>query len=348
MKALRYTTIGQAPEVVEIDKPVPGPGEVLLKVTAAGVCHSDDYVMSLPEQDYLDQQYPLPLTLGHEGAGVIEEFGPGVETGLQIGEAVAVYGPWGCGHCLNCSKGWENYCTNAAAEGIRPPGLGAQGSMAEYMIVDDVRHLVPIGDLDPVENVSLTDAGLTPYHAIKRSLPKLGAGTFAVVIGSGGLGHVGIQMLKALSGTTVIVLDVSDEKLELAKHVGADHTLISDESAADAIREITGGLGADAVFDFVGAAPTIAIATSVAAIDSDVTIVGIGGGTAEVGFGSIAYDAAVRVPYWGSRSELIEVFALAAAGKIDVAVQRYSLDDAPSAYRDLHAGTVRGRAVIVP
>ncbi len=348
MKALRYTKIGSAPEVVEIEKPTPGPGEILLKVTAAGVCHSDDYVMSLPEQDYLDQQYPLPLTLGHEGAGVIEEFGPGVETSLQVGEAVAVYGPWGCGHCLNCSQGKENYCTNAAAEGIRPPGLGAQGSMAEYMIVDDVRHLVPIGDLDPVKNVSLTDAGLTPYHAIKRSLPKLGAGTYAVVIGSGGLGHVGIQMLKALSGATVIVLDVNDEKLELAKHVGADVTLISDESAAGKIRELTGGVGVDAVFDFVGANPTIATATAVAATEADVTIVGIGGGSATIGFGSIAYDAAVRIPYWGSRSELIEVFELAKAGKVDVEVQRYSLDDAPKAYEDLHAGTIRGRAVIVP
>jgi propanol-preferring alcohol dehydrogenase len=348
MKALRYTKIGSAPEVVEIEKPTPGPGEILLKVTAAGVCHSDDYVMSLPEKDYLEQQYPLPLTLGHEGAGVIESFGEGVETGLQIGDAVAVYGPWGCGHCLNCSQGKENYCTNAVAEGIRPPGLGSQGSMAEYMIVDDVRHLVPIGDLDPVKNVSLTDAGLTPYHAIKRSLPKLGAGTFAVVIGSGGLGHVGIQMLKALSGATVIVLDVNDEKLELAKHVGADVTLISDESAAGKIRELTGGVGVDAVFDFVGANPTIATATAVAAMEADVTIVGIGGGSATIGFGSIAYDAAVRVPYWGSRSELIEVFELAKAGKVDVEVQPYSLDDAPKAYEDLHAGTIRGRAVIVP
>ncbi|NKF31829.1 zinc-binding dehydrogenase, partial [Pseudomonas sp. BGM005] len=128
-----------------------------------------------------------------------------------------------------------------------------QGSMAEYMIVDDARHLVPLGDLDPVQNVSLTDAGLTPYHAIKRSLPKLGAGTFAVVIGTGGLGHVGIQILKAISGATVIALDVNDTKLALAPEVGADHVLISDASAADKIREITGGLGANAVFDFVGA-----------------------------------------------------------------------------------------------
>ncbi|PZF64880.1 NAD(P)-dependent alcohol dehydrogenase [Curtobacterium sp. MCPF17_047] len=348
MKALRYVEVGKPPVVVDIPIPTPGPGQVLLKVTAAGVCHSDDYVMSLPEEAYRDQHYPLPLTLGHEGAGVVHELGEGVDTALQVGDAVAVYGPWGCGYCHNCSTGRENYCTNADALGIRPPGLGNQGSMAEYMIVDDPRHLVPLGDLDPVQNVSLTDAGLTPYHAIKRSLPKLGAGTYAVVIGSGGLGHVGIQILKALSGATVIVLDVNEDKLELAKHVGADVTLISDASAAAKIREITGGLGANAVFDFVGADPTIATAIAVAGLDSDVTIVGIGGGTASFGFGSIAYDAAVRVPYWGSRSELIEVLDLARAGKVDVEVQTYSLDDGPKAYEDLAASTIRGRAVIVP
>lgn len=348
MKALRYTAIGQPPEVVDIPIPVPGPGEVLLKVTAGGVCHSDDYVMNLPEEEYHEQQYPLPLTLGHEGAGIIHELGEGVETTLKVGDPVVVYGPWGCGHCHNCSMGQENYCTNAAAEGIRPPGLGNQGSMAEYMIVDDVRHLVPLGELDPVKNVSLTDAGLTPYHAIKTSMPKLGAGSFAVVIGAGGLGHVGIQILKAISGATVIALDLNEEKLALAREVGADHALISDDSAAEKIREITGGLGANAVFDFVGAEPTMALAKSVAAVASDVTIVGIGGGTMTVGFGEIDFDVAVRIPYWGARNELIEVLDLARVGKIDVEVQQYSLDDGAKAYADLAANTLRGRAVIVP
>lgn len=347
MKALQYTQVGHHPEVVEIEKPSPGPGQVLLKVTAAGVCHSDEYVMNLSAEDYAAQGYPLPLTLGHEGAGVVAELGEGVEH-LQVGDAVAVYGPWGCGRCHQCAQGKENYCVNAAAEGIKPPGLGAPGSMAEYMIVDDPRHLVPLGDLDPVENVSLTDAGLTPYHAIKTSLPKLGAGTYAVVIGTGGLGHVGIQILRALSGAQIIALDVTDEKLELAKHVGAHHTVISDEHAADAIREITGGLGVQAVFDFVGARPTMATAVAVAAPDADVTIVGIGGGTVEVGFGTVAFDVAVRIPYWGSRSELIEVLDLARAGQVEVATQRYLLDDGPKAYEALAAGTVRGRAVIVP
>lgn len=347
MKALQYTQVGSHPKIVEIPKPSPGPGQVLLKVTAAGVCHSDEFVMSLSEEDYAAGGYPLPLTLGHEGAGIVEELGEGVEY-VQVGDAVAVYGPWGCGRCRMCAQGKENYCINAQAEGIKPPGLGAPGSMAEYMIVDDARHLVPLGDLDPIKNVSLTDAGLTPYHAIKNSLPKLGAGTFAVVIGTGGLGHVGIQILRALSGATVIALDVSDEKLELATHVGAHHTVNSDAAAAEKIRAITGGLGANAVFDFVGAEPTIATAVSVAASEGDVTIVGIGGGTAHVGFGTIAYDAAIRIPYWGSRAELVEVLELARSGQVSVEVQEYSLDDGPKAYEALASGSIRGRAVIVP
>jgi propanol-preferring alcohol dehydrogenase len=344
VRALQYREIGRPPEVVEIDEPEPGPGQLLLKVTAAGACHSDDFVMSQSAEQY---DYPLPLTLGHEGAGVVAALGQGVEH-IAVGDAVAVYGPWGCGRCHNCAQGKENYCTNAAAEGIRPPGLGAPGAMAEYMIVDNERHVVPLGDLDPVTNVSLTDAGLTPYHAIKQSLPKLGAGTTALVLGTGGLGHVGIQILKAISGARVIAVDVNDEKLELAKEVGADETVLSNSSAAARIKELTGGLGADAVFDFVGVQPTMEIAAASAAMEGDVTIVGIGGGSIPFFFGSLPYDAALRTPYWGSRAELIEVLDLARSGRITVETEQFSLEDAPRAYEKLHAGTVRGRAVVVP
>lgn len=347
MKALQYTRIGFPPEVVEIEKPSPGPGQVLLRVTAAGICHTDLYGMSLPAEEYHAAGYPLPTTLGHEGAGVIEELGEGVEH-LTVGDAVAVYGSWGCGHCRACAGGRENYCENAAAEGIRSPGIGAPGALAEYMIVDDPRHLVPLGDLDPVANVALTDAGLTPYHAITTSLPKLGPDTFAVVLGAGGLGHVGIQILRALSGATVIALDVSEEKLELARQMGAQHTVISDAGAADAIRAITGGRGVQAVFDFVGETSTMAIAVQVAEAGGDITIVGIGGGTLEVGFKRVPFNAAIRIPYWGSRSELIEVLELARSGQISVETQRYALDDGPAAYAALAEGRVRGRAIIVP
>lgn len=343
MKAVQYRSVGTAPEVVTVPRPEPGPGQVLLKVTAAGVCHSDIAVMSRPAESL---GFPLPLTLGHEGAGTVAALGDGV-TGLALGESVAVYGPWGCGSCLMCAQGKENLCTRAAELGIRPPGLGAPGAIAEYMIVDDPRHLVPLGGLDPVTAVPLTDAGLTPYHAIKTSLPKLTPGSTAVVIGTGGLGHVAIQLLRALTPARVIALDVTEEKLALARKVGAHEAVLSD-GAAGRVRELTGGLGAQAVFDFVGAPPTAATAAACAAVEADVTIVGIGGGAASVGFGTTPFDAAFRAPYWGSRAELIEVLDLARSGAIDVHVKTYALDDAPKAYENLHEGRVNGRAVILP
>ncbi|MEW2354392.1 NAD(P)-dependent alcohol dehydrogenase [Spirillospora sp. NPDC029432] len=340
MKAVQYREVGGSPEVVDVPEPEPGPGQVLLKVTAAGVCHSDIAVMSWPEVPF-----GLPLTLGHEGAGTVAALGDGV-TGLEVGESVAVYGPWGCGTCLECSRGKENYCLRADELGIRPPGLGAPGAIAEYMLVDDPRHLVPLKGLDPVQNVPLTDAGLTPYHAIKTALPKMVPGSTAVVIGTGGLGHVGVQLIRALSPARVIALDVSEEKLELARKVGAHETLKSDERAAGRVREMTGG--AEAVFDFVGVQPTVELAVAVAGVDSAVMLVGVGGGAAKVGFGVNPYDMAVRTPYWGSRSELIEVLELARAGAVDVHVETYSIDEAPRAYERLHAGRVNGRAVILP
>ena len=346
MRAVQYRTIGAAPEVVDIEKPTPGPGQVLLEVTAAGICHSDDFVMNLPADQYT---YGLPLTLGHEGAGRVVELGPGAE-GIDVGTDVVVYGPWGCGTCHACAQGKENYCSRAAELGIAPPGLGAPGALAEFMVVDSPRHLVPIGDLDPVTTVPLTDAGLTPYHAIKRSLPKLRAGSTAVVIGAGGLGHLAIQILRALSGARVIALDVTEDKLALATAVGAHDVVLSDADAATNVRRLLGGRGADLVLDFVGAQPTIDTAMALAGVESDVTVVGISSkpAAAQVGFFRQAYEASVTVPYWGARHELIELVELAHQGVFDVHTETFALADAPLAYERLAAGTLTGRAVVVP
>ena len=344
MKALQYRTIGSAPEVVEVETPTPGPGQIRLKVTAAGVCHSDAFIMSLPEEVYT---FGLPLTLGHEGVGVIDMVGSGVSD-RHVGTSVAVYGPWGCGQCYACSQGKENYCERAAAEGIVPPGLGAPGSMAEYMIIDDLRHVVPIGDLDPVKTVSLTDAGLTPYHAIKGSLAKLVPGSTAVVIGVGGLGHVAVQLLRALCSATVIALDVDDAKLDLAREVGAHHVMRSDENAVAAIQALTNGLGATAVFDFVAAQSTMDLGKAVVRSFGDLVLVGVGAGVLPVGVLAGPYESSIRAPYWGTRPELIEVLELARHGLVHVETEVFSLDDAPVAYQRLHEGSLRGRAVIVP
>jgi propanol-preferring alcohol dehydrogenase len=344
MRALQYRTIGSAPELVEIPTPEPGPGEVLLKVLAAGLCHSDSFLMGLPAEQYT---FGLPLTLGHEGVGEVAALGAGV-SGIAVGERFAVYGPWGCGRCRACAEGRENYCPNAASLGITPPGLGSPGAMADFLLVDDPRHLVPLGDLDPVEAVSLTDAGLTPYHAVMSSLGHLEAGSLAVVIGAGGLGHVAIQILRAVTPAVVVALDVAVDKLELATGVGAHHVGPSDADAPDFIRLLTDGVGAGAVFDFVGAPATLDIARRSVAMDGIVQIVGIGGGTLPTGFFSTPFGAAVRAPYWGTRSELIEVLDLARAGAVRVHVERFSLDEGPLAYGRLHEGTIRGRAVVVP
>ncbi|WP_024805752.1 NAD(P)-dependent alcohol dehydrogenase [Nocardia sp. BMG51109] len=344
MKALQYRTIGAAPELVTVPDPEPGPGQVLLKVSAAGVCHSDIAVMSWPADGF---PYRLPLTLGHEGAGTVAALGDGV-TGLSVGDAVAVYGPWGCGMCRPCAEGKENYCLRATELGIFPPGLGAPGAIAEYMLVDDSQHLEPLDGLDPVRTVPLTDAGLTPYHAVKRSLPKLVPGSTAVVIGAGGLGHVAVQLLRAVSPARVIAMDVADDKLELARTVGAHEAVLSDEHAAARVRDLTGGRGATAVFDFVGAPATTTTAAGCVAMEGDVTIVGIAGGSLPVGLGTVPFEVTVTAPYWGSRGELREVLDLARAGAVEVHVETFAMDEAPLAYERLHAGKINGRAMILP
>ena len=347
MKAVQYREFGQHPEVVEIDRPTPGPGQVLLRVTAAGLCHSDVFLMSIPKDQYAFGA--LPLTLGHEGVGVVAELGAGV-TGVAVGDAVAVYGPWGCGTCHECAMGHENYCERATELAILPPGLGAPGAMAEYMVVDAARHLVPIYDLDPAEAAPLTDAGLTPYHAIKSALPVLGAGSTAVVVGAGGLGHVGVQMIKALSGARVVTLDVDDAKLKLALDSGADEALRSDDPGVVAkVRELTHGRGAEAVFDFAGFQSSLDVSKQLVGVRGEFHIVGLGmgGATVPVGFFATPYESPVVTSYWGYRDELIEVIELARRHQVRVHVERFTIDQAPEAYRRLHDGTLTGRAVVV-
>lgn len=216
------------------------------------------------------------------------------------------------------------------------------------MIVPSPRLLVPLGDLDPVEAAPLTDAALTPYHAIKRSLPKLAGGSTAVVIGVGGLGHMAVQLLKALSPATIVAVDRDESKLELAAEVGADHQVMSAEGAADEIRAISGGYGCELVVDNVAVQQTVDLAAAVSRPLGDIALVGIGGGTLGVGFFTVPQEASVATTYWGSVVELQEVVALAARGLISSHIERFSLDDALDAYRKLEAGEIDGRAVIVP
>ncbi|MFD1829510.1 MULTISPECIES: NAD(P)-dependent alcohol dehydrogenase [Streptomyces] len=346
MTAVRMTAWQRPPEVVRVPVPEPGPGEVLIEVAGAGVCHSDLHVMEWPAGAL---PYDLPFTLGHETAGRVRTLGPGTRSaGLREGDAVLVYGPWGCGICPACARGAENYCRRAAELRAAGGGLGADGGMAPYMLVPSPRLLVPLGDLDPRTAAPLTDAALTPYHAVKRSLHRLVPGTAAVVIGVGGLGHLAVQLLKALSPADVVAVDVAEDKLDLAAGAGADHCVPAGEGAAERIRAITGGLGAALVLDCVGADATMATAAACAAVESDVTVVGLAGGTLPVASGTVPFEASVSIPYWGSRGELAEVVALARAGRIRPHVETHPLEEALEVYQRLRDGRIEGRAVLVP
>ena len=340
MKALQYIAIGSAPVIREVPTPQPKDGEVLVKIAAAGVCHSDEYLMNLPAEAFT---YELPLTLGHEGAGVVAGFG-GPTGGFNEGDTVAVYAAWGCGTCRACSTGAENYCARQTPW----PGFDVPGFMAEFAIVPSPRHLVPLDGLDPIRNVPLTDAGLTPYHAIKPSLPKLVPGSTAVVIGVGGLGHLAIQMLRALSPAQVIALDTREDKIAFAREVGAHAAFLADPSAVEAVRDLTGGVGVEAVFNFVGVQAAADLALKLVGNESDIVMVGLGPGAIQSSVDALPRGTSVRTPVWGTRSELIEVLDLARSGAIKVEIEQFNLDDGPQAYERLHAGTLRGRAVLVP
>ncbi|HEY7226295.1 MAG TPA: NAD(P)-dependent alcohol dehydrogenase [Micromonosporaceae bacterium] len=348
MRAIRLLRWKAEPELVDVPEPQPGPGQVVVRIGGAGACHSDLHLM----HDFEPGSLPWnpPFTLGHENAGWVHAFGEGV-TGLAVGQGVAVYGPWGCGRCERCRLGIETYCENPAAAPVRGGGcgLGLDGGMAQYLLVPDSRHIVPLPDgLDPVHAAPLTDAGLTPYHAIKRSWPKLIPGSTTVVIGAGGLGHVGVQILKATTATRVIAVDTRKEALALAEESGADEAVISGEGTAEEIRRFTHGRGADLVLDFVGADQTLTLGAASSRPMGDLCIVGLGGGTLPVSFFSVPYEVSIQTTYWGSRPELVEVLDLGARGLVQPKVVTFPIEQAILAYRQLREGRVQGRVVIVP
>ncbi|WP_405485753.1 NAD(P)-dependent alcohol dehydrogenase [Nocardia sp. NBC_00511] len=346
MRALQWT----GPEKVQInDIPVPeiGPTDLLVKVGAAGVCHSDLTLVNFPFQLRED-----PLTLGHEIAGTIEAIGSDV-SGREIGERGVVYLFWTCGTCRECVSGNENVCLAAGRLAMPPcPGLSIEGGMSEYVRIP-AGAFVPIGDLDFLQAAPVADAALTAYHAIRGAREALRPGGTALAIGIGGLGHVGVQILNAISGVRVIAVDQAQEKLDLARDCGADIGLLSGDDTAKQILDLTDGRGVDAVFDFAGVDSTAKLACESVAPNGAYRMVGLGGGAPEITAGpaggpGLPWGATVRKSLGGTRSDLHACVALAQAGKLHMEVERFDLADGPEALRRLDAGQIRGRAVLVP
>jgi propanol-preferring alcohol dehydrogenase len=343
MRAVQLVRWQSEPELREVDVPEPGPGEVLVKVEGAGLCHSDLHVMEWPEGTL---PWQLPFTLGHENAGTVAALGPGA-SGFEVGDPVLVYGPWGCGSCAQCIRGAENLCPHRFGRPGAGCGLGYDGGLADYLVVPSARLLVPLGDLDPVAAAPLADAALTPYHALKPELPRLVPGSSAVVIGVGGLGSVAVQLLRALSPARIVAIDLREAARDRALESGAHAALDADGLPAADVRDVIGG-GAAVVLDFVGSDATLALAAATVDIGGTVVMVGLGGGTFPMAFGTVPLEWSLRRPSWGTLPEMHEVVALARTGAIEMQVERLALEDALDGYRRLHDGAVVGRAVVVP
>ncbi|WP_026343310.1 NAD(P)-dependent alcohol dehydrogenase [Nocardia sp. BMG111209] len=346
MRALQLVGPGTL-EIREVPVPEIGPGDLLLRVGAVGICHSDSYVLSLPFQLRAE-----PLTMGHEIAGTVEAVGAEV-TGRSAGERGLVYLCWSCGECRECLRGNENVCLAAGRVAMPPcPGLGPDGGMAEYVRIP-ANSFVPIDDLDFVAAAPLADAAMTPYHAVAGTLDQLWPGATAVAIGIGGLGHVAVQILKAVADIRVIAVDIASGKLELAAQCGADLGLPAGPDTAARILELTGGRGAEAVFDFVGTDATARLAVESVAPNGAYRIVGLGGGAVPLDAGpaggpGLPWGATVRKSYGGTRSDLLASVALARAGRIRVETEQFPLEAGPEAFERLDRGDIRGRAVLLP
>ena len=338
MKAAVLRAVGEPLLIEEVPTPSPGPGELLVKVAGAGVCHSDVHLK--------DGSIPLsrvPIILGHENAGWVEQPGSGV-TDFEHGDPVVVYGGWGCGSCRFCLGGQEQLCDTG-----RWSGLGPDGGYAEYLLVPSARHLVPAGGLDLVEAAGLTDAGLTPYRAVKKALPYLPPGSTVLLVGAGGLGQYGLQFLKLLTQATVVVVETAPDKRKHAVKLGAD--VVIDGTAPDVldqVRAAAGGAGVNAALDFVGVDSTMRLGADSLARQGIFVLVGLAGGSVPFSFFGAGSESVLTTSNWGSRNDLAELVALAQAGKLTTATERHSLDDINEVFERLERGQIQGRGVVIP
>lgn len=341
MKAVRLHGYHQQPVVEDIPEPsVKGPLDVVVKIGGAGVCRTDLHII---EGQWAEAMHPaLPYTIGHENAGWVHEIGSAV-TNVQVGDTVILHPTPTCGLCQACRAGNDMHCAQSTF-----PGLDSDGGMAEYLLTS-ARACVKLDpSTQPKDVAALADAGITAYHAVRKAIPLLSPGTTCVLIGAGGLGHIGIQCLAALTATTIVVVDRNPEALKLAEQLGADHTIVADGKHVAAVQELTGGPGANVVLDFVAEQGAEADGFAMTAPGGSYFVIGYGGQLQIPTLDIISTERNIIGNIVGTYNDLAELMALAQAGKVTLHTRTYPLDAAAEAVADLDAGRVRGRAILVP
>ncbi len=342
MKAVRVHEYHVDPTVDDMPEPtLQGPLDVIVKIGGAGVCRTDLHIL---EGQWAEAMSPtLPYVIGHENAGSVAEIGAGV-TNVAVGDTVILHPQPSCGLCLPCRAGRDMQCTNAFFPGLS----NNDGGMAEYLRTSARACVLLEPSTNPADVAALADAGITAYHAVRKAVPMLPPGTTAVVQGAGGLGHIGIQCLAALTATRIVVVDRSPDALALAEKLGADATVVADGTEVDQVKELTGGRGADVVFDFVAEQGAENKAWAMTAPAGSHLVIGYGGELRIPTLDFVAGEKNVIGNIVGTYTDLAELMVLAQAGKVTLHTQQYPLANALDALHDLDAGKVRGRAILVP
>ncbi len=341
MKAARLHAYHESLRLESIDEPkADGPLDVIVRIGAAGLCRTD---LHIQEGQWAQKSgVKLPYTPGHENAGWVHEVGSAV-TNVEVGDTVIVHPYISCGLCLPCRKGDDMHCLNGSF-----PGIDRDGGFAD-LLKTSARSVVKLDtSLEPKDIAALADAGLTAIHAVKKAIPILTAGTRAVVIGAGGLGHIGIQCLKAMTPAEIIVIDPSERALALAGEMGADSTVQVTGRHVDIVREMTDGLGAEAIIDFVG---------EKGAIEDGIAMVRDGGFYYVIGYGEnidiptidvISREISFIGNLVGTYADLQELMVLTAQGKVTLHTSTYPLDAINDAMADLDGGRLQGRGILIP
>jgi NAD+-dependent secondary alcohol dehydrogenase Adh1 len=341
MMAARLHAYREALKLDDVDEPkADGPFDVVVRIGAAGLCRTD---LHIQEGQWAEKSgVELPYTPGHENAGWVHEVGSAV-TNVEVGDTVIVHPFITCGLCGACRSGNDMHCPNGSF-----PGIDRDGGFADFLKTS-ARSVVKLDPgLDPKDIAALADAGLTAIHAVKKAIPVLGPGTRVVVIGAGGLGHIGIQCLSAMTPAEIIVIDPSEPALELARELGSDHTVKVDTTHVETVKELTDGLGAEAIIDFVG---------EKGAIEDGIAMVRDGGFYYVIGYGEnidiptidvISREISFVGNLVGTYNDLEELMTLTAQGKVSLHTTTYPLEAINDAMGDLDGGRLQGRGILVP
>lgn len=341
MKAVRLHEYGRRPVLEDVPEPeVTGPLDVIVRIGGAGLCRTDLHIV---EGQWADKSnVALPYTLGHENAGWVHAVGSAVEH-VQPGDAVILHPLVTCGFCRACRAGDDVHC-----EASSFPGIDTDGGMAE-LLRTSARSVVKLAPgTEPAAVAALADAGLTAYHAVKKAVPLLHPGSTCVVMGAGGLGHLGIQCLRALSATRIVVLDPNEEALALTPDWGADETIVVDGTHVGQVLERTDGKGAEVVLDFVGERGAERDSWAMTRRAGSDFVIGYGGTVDVPTIDVISTERSIVGNLVGSYNDLVELMALSATGQVTMHTRTYPMDAVNDAMDDLDAGRLRGRGILVP